>query len=102
MCQSFSKLNKIFDYIFFNLGVSEDDFKELHAMYIGDNPSKWARTGLDKRKDLENVSHSWARLNLLAFTSSISVGVDFSIKGHFNSLVGIYTGALGLDADLFV
>ena len=106
VCQSYKKLNKIFDYLhkFFVEGgiISNETFKDEFCMYIGENPSNYARTGDDKKNDLSNVSESWSKLKFLAYTSTICIGVDYSVLNHFNSVVGVYSGEQGLNADLFV
>ncbi len=107
VCQSYKKLNKIFDYIWHvqktsKNPLSEDEFKASYAMYIGDNPSDHARTGVEKRYDLENVAESWSKLKFLAYTSTICIGVDYNVRNHFNSIIGVYSGEQGLNADLFV
>lgn len=101
VCQSFSSLNKIFDYLFHSLQISEEEFKNTHRLYIGENPSRWKCDGLKKRGELEDVSNSWKKFNLLAYTSTISIGVDFS-DAHFSKIIGIFKGSLGLDPDFFL
>jgi len=73
-------------------------------LYLGeDKISLSAQTGIDKTTQLENVGDSWIKADLVGYTSTICVGVDFTPDTpHFHKFVGIYTGDKGTNSDLFV
>lgn len=95
-CQSATLLENII------LSVQDILEDKKYKVYVGEGKdSDYATTGIEKKNELQNVNTCWAQCDLVAFTGTICVGVDFNIE-HFDSIFGIYTGDLGLTPDLFV
>lgn len=95
-CQSASLLENIM------LTLENSIDMDKCKIYVGDKKgSQYATTGIEKRNDMMNVNTSWKECDFVAFTGTICVGVDFNEK-HFDTIIGVYTGDLGLTPDLFV
>lgn len=95
-CQSATLLENLIN----NL---QDELSQFtYKIYVGDKKeSQYATTGADKTHDMRNVNTEWKKCDLVAFTGTICVGVDFNEK-HFDTIIGVYTGDLGLTPDLFI
>ena len=68
---------------------------------MGENPSSHKRVEEQRKKDFGNVEEAWTKLRLLGYSGTLSVGVDFSVE-HFDRVIGIYSGNIGLSADILV
>lgn len=71
-------------------------------VYVGENKDcEFATCGNDKKQELMNVEDVWSDFDMVCFTGTISIGVDFN-KEHFDTIIGVFTNDVGLSPDLFV
>lgn len=72
--------------------ASKRKAEEVASIFRGDVKCKLYHSGTNNKKDLNNVNEVWKDLDLLIYTSSITVGVNFDIL-HFDRLY-IYSSCM--------